>query len=73
MCILGKPTSQQVHIAGYTKPRNGTRTGQAWMRPPKSLSSFFSMCQLVPRTFWSCLFSWAKNGGQGVSQGHLLP
>lgn len=76
LCIVGKPTSQQVHRAGYTKPRKGTRTEQAWMRPPKLLSSLSSMCQLVPPTFWPCLFSssWLKrNSGQGVSQGHLLP
>lgn len=32
--LVGKPTSQQAHRAGETQPRKGTRTGQAWMRPP---------------------------------------
>lgn len=72
-CVTSKPTGQQVLRAGATKPTKGTRAG---VRPPKLFSCFSSKHQRVPNTFWPGLFasSWlARNGAQGIPQGHLLP
>lgn len=75
-CVLWANPPANILRAGYTQPRKATRTGQAWMRPPKFFSCFSSVCQLVPPSFWPCLFSsswWKRNDIQGISQGQLLP